>query len=222
MSFTQDLWARAEGLRAAIHDHPFNRELAAGTLATDRFRQYMVQDSLYLAAYGRALAIAAARAPDAEGLEAFAESAKGAVVVERALHAHYFEAYGVDPAIAASTPASPTCRAYTDFLLATAVTGDYPVLVAAILPCFWVYRDVGTAINRTAAADNPFRTWIDTYADADFGEAVDRAIGLTDRAADAASVATHGEMTDAFLASTRYEWMFWDAAYRLETWPIEA
>ena len=222
MSFTQDLWARAEGLRAAIHDHPFNRELAAGTLAADRFRHYMVQDALYLAAYGRALAIAAARAPDAEGLEVFAESAKGVVVVEGALHAHYFEVFGVDPATAAATPASPTCRAYTDFLLATAVTGDYPVLVAAILPCFWVYQDVGTAIDRTAAADNRFRAWIDTYADAAFGDAVRRVIALTNRAAAAASAATHREMTKAFLASTRYEWMFWDAAYRLETWPIAA
>ena len=182
----------------------------------------MVQDALYLAAYGRALAIAAARAPDAEGLEVFAESAKGVVVVERALHAHYFEVFGVDPATVAATPASPTCRAYTDFLLATAVTGDFPVLIAAILPCFWVYWDVGTAIDRTAAADNPYRTWIDTYADEGFGESVRRVIGLTDRAADAGSAGTRDAMTEAFVASTRYEWMFWDAAYRLEDWPIAA
>ena len=222
MSFTQDLWTRAERLRAAIHDLPFNRELAAGTLATDRFRHYMIQDSLYLAAYGRALAIAAARAPDAEGLEVLAESAKGAVVVERALHAHYFEVFGVDPAVAEAAAASPTCQAYTDFLLATAATGDFPAQVAAILPCFWVYWDVGTAIDRTAAADNPYRPWIDTYADEAFGDSVRRVIGLTDRAADAGSAATRHAMAEAFMASTRYEWMFWDAAYRLEDWPIAA
>ena len=102
------------------------------------------------------------------------------------------------------------------------MTGDFPVLIAAILPCFWVYWDVGTAIDRTAAADNPYRAWIDTYADEGFGESVRRVIGLTDRAADAGSAGTRDAMTEAFVASTRYEWMFWDAAYRLEDWPIAA
>src|SRR5205823_9430160 len=57
----------------------------------------------------------------------------------------------------------------------------WEVLVAALLPCFWIYWDVGCAIARTAAPQNPYKAWIDTYADERFGEAVRTVIAITDR-----------------------------------------
>lgn len=47
-SFTDQAWQRAAPLRAAIDAHPFNQELAAGTLSRDRFQCYIIQDALYL------------------------------------------------------------------------------------------------------------------------------------------------------------------------------
>jgi len=83
-------------LRQAIQALPFNAELAAGTLGRDRFQHYITQDALYLGQFARALAIAAAKSPDIATLENFAQSALGAVAVERALHEHYLRVFGVD------------------------------------------------------------------------------------------------------------------------------
>ena len=221
-SFTKDTWQRTAALRRAIDELSFNRELAAGTLGHERFCFYMKQDKLYLDQYARTLAIAAAKAPDLEATDKFTGSAIGALAVERALHGQFLAQFGVtDEELAAAEP-SPSCLAYTNFLLATAHQDSWPVLVAAILPCFWIYHDVGTRIATQTVAGNFYQPWIDTYAAPGFAESVQDVIRITDRAAEAAGVAERRAMAGAFIRSSQYEWLFWDSAYRMETWPIEA
>ena len=221
-SFSEAAWQRTAPLRQAIHALPFNAELADGTLGRARFQGYVVQDALYLGQYARVLAMAGVKGPDGATLHAFASSALEAVAVEQALHEQYFRSFGIDPAKLAKIEPSPDCLAYTSFLLATAYHDPWEVLVAALLPCFWVYWDVGTAIARRAAVDNPYRAWIATYADEGFGAAVRTVIGITDRAAAAAAPATVGRMMTAFIRSTQYEWLFWDGAYQQRGWPLGA
>src|SRR5258708_14170995 len=87
----------------------------------------------------------------------------GACAVERGLRERYGGEFGVDPASLAMAEPSPDCLGYTSFLLATAYHEPWEVLVAALLPCFWLYWDVGTSIAQGAAAANPYRAWIHTY-----------------------------------------------------------
>ena len=184
------------------------------------FAHYIIQDSLYLAEYARALALAAAKAPHGNALMTFSGGATVAVQVERALHEAYFKQFGIDPEAAAEAEPSPTCLGYTSYLLSVAQTAAFPELVAAILPCFWVYQDVGRRIHETAAPDNPYRAWIDTYADEGFEKATQDVIAITDEAAAGADPATVERMHAAFLRCTQFEWMFWDAAWRREAWPV--
>ncbi|MGC2411477.1 MAG: thiaminase II [Stellaceae bacterium] len=219
MRFCEDAWQRTAALRAAIHQLPFNTELAAGTLAPERFRFYITQDALYLAQYSRVLSLAAARAPDTASSQIFGHSALGAIAVEQRLHEHYLREFGVEPAAVAAAKPEPDCLAYTSFLLATAHQQPWEVLVAALLPCFWIYWDVASAITRGAAPNNRYQAWIDTYADQAFGEAVARVIAITDEAAAAATVERRASMLAAFARSAQYEWLFWDGAYQKRGWP---
>jgi thiaminase (transcriptional activator TenA) len=219
--FSDEAWQATATLRAAVHALPFNGELAAGTLAADRFRHYITQDALYLGQFSRCLALAAAKAPDAAALQSFARSALGAVAVEHALHERYLRQFGVDPASLAAAEPAPDCLAYTGFLLAAAYHEPWEVLVAALLPCFWLYWDVGCAIAGKSAADNPYRAWIDTYADPQFGEAVEAVIATADGAAEATTASGRARMHAAFRRCCQYEWLFWDGAYQLRGWPVE-
>jgi thiaminase/transcriptional activator TenA len=217
--FSNEAWQRTAALRRAIHDLPFNIELAAGSLSRERFQTYITQDAIYLSQFSRALAISAAKAPDTATTQSFAQSALGAIAVEQALHGRYLRDFGVDPAGIAGSEPSPDCLAYTSYLLAAAYHEPWEVLVAALLPCFWLYWDVGCAITRTASPQNPYKAWIDTYADARFGEAVRTVIVITDRAADTATAAARDKMLAAFIRACQYEWLFWDGAYQRRTWP---
>ena len=217
--FSDEAWQRTGSLREAIHGLPFNAELAAGTLAPERFRFYILQDAIYLGEYARVLAIAGAKAPDAETVRAFGQAAVEAIVVERALHGRYLAEFGVAPeAVAAAEPA-PDCLAYTSYLLATAHQQPWDVLVAAVLPCFWIYWDVAGAIGGNSAPGNPYRAWIEAYSDPRFGDAVRLVIGIADRAAAAATPAAREAMLAAFVRSARYEYLFWDGAYHRRGWP---
>src|SRR3954453_17040063 len=107
-------------------------DLAAGVLSAARFKHYITQDAHYLIGFGRALALAAAKAPKPDRIVL-------AIVVERALHGSFFAHFGITPQLFAETPLSPACHHYVSYLLATAYAESYEVVLGALLPCFWIY-----------------------------------------------------------------------------------
>jgi thiaminase/transcriptional activator TenA len=218
--FSREAWDRNAASYEIIRTMPFNAELAAGTLSEARFKHYITQDAHYLIGFGRALTLAAAKSPDPDRIVQFAKSAEGAIVVERALHGSFFAQYAITGQAFAETPLSPACHHYVSFLLATAYGEPYEVLLGALLPCFWIYAEVGRNILARAAPANRYQAWIDTYAGEEFHAAVRTMIATTDEAAVTASPGLRERMHAAFRRATQLEWMFWDSAYRQEIWAI--
>src|SRR5437763_3717031 len=127
--FSRAAWERNAATYEAIRAMPFNAELAAGSLSEARFKHYITQDAHYLVGFGRALTLAAAKAPDPDRIVQFAKSAEGAIVVERALHGSFFQLYGITAEVFAHTALSPACHHYVSFLVATAYAKPYEVLL---------------------------------------------------------------------------------------------
>jgi thiaminase/transcriptional activator TenA len=219
-SFSHKAWDQNRPIYDLIRQMPFNAELAAGTLSETRFKHYITQDAHYLIGFGRALALAAAKAPNPDRIVQFAKAAEVAIIVERELHGSFFQQYGITPRVFAETAFSPACHHYVSFLLATAYAEPYEVVLGALLPCFWIYAEVGRDIHSCAAPLHPYRAWIDTYAGEEFHAAVRDVIAATDAAAEDASTHLQKRMYAAFRRATQLEWVFWDSAYRLETWPV--
>lgn len=220
MPFSTDAWERNLPAYETIRTMPFNAELAEGRLSRERFVHYIVQDAHYLIGFGRALALAAAKARDPDRIVQFARGAEVAIVVERSLHGSFFEEYGIAPEAFAATPVQPSSHHYVSYLTATAFAEPYEVVLAALLPCFWIYAEVGRDIHGRAAPGNPYQPWIDTYAGEDFHAAVAAMIAATDEAAADAAPALVARMHEAYTAATRLEYLFWDGAYRMESWPV--
>ncbi|OWY11236.1 thiaminase II [Thioclava sp. F42-5] len=218
MSFAQDLAQATAPLRRQIHDMPFNRELAEGSLDRETFQGYIIQDAHYLEGFARALALAAAKAPDAPTVAQLAGSAAGAIAVERELHAHYMGLFGVSAEDFARIEPSAACDHYVTFLLRSAAIGDFSEAVAALLPCFWIYRDIGREIAQVSGAENPYAAWIATYSGEAFDQSVTRMLELTDRLGANADAPARARMHRAFARSCWHEWRFWDSAYRGESW----
>jgi thiaminase/transcriptional activator TenA len=194
-----------------IYEHPFNTELAQGTLSKERFCVYMQQDSLYLVHFSRALAVAGGRAIRENHIETLLVSAQNALLAERSLHEHYFAEYGVERA----AKENPTCMSYTSFLLVTASLGSLGEALAALLPCFWIYREVGNHISRVATSPNPYAKWIETYSDEAFSAGVDRFIELVDAVAAKETEQTRLRMREFFMTASHLEYYFWDDAYHM-------
>jgi thiaminase (transcriptional activator TenA) len=217
---TEALWATIEDVYAEILDHPFLTGLTDGSLAAEAFRFYVVQDAHYLREFARALAIAAARAPAEDDILMFSRHAAGALEVERALHGSFFRDFGLGEQEVAGTPMAPTTLAYTSYLLAVAHGGSFAEAVGALLPCYWIYYRVGEALLDKGSPEPLYQRWIDTYGGEQFGAVVSEVLALTDRIGAELSAGERERMRHHFLASSRYEWMFWEMGYRQERWPI--
>ena len=219
--FSRAAWSRNARAYETIRTMPFNADLAAGTLSEARFKHYITQDAHYLIGFGRALTLAAAKAPSPDRLIQFAKSAEGAIVVERALHGSFFERYGITADVFNKTPLSPACHHYVSYLIATAYAEPYEVLLGALLPCFWIYAEVGTDIHGRAAAGQSV-PGLDRHlcrrAIPHRGERLPSRRPTRWRPRPRESL--RERMHFAFTRATQLEWMFWDSAYRLEQWPV--
>jgi thiaminase/transcriptional activator TenA len=220
MTFTDELWRSIETVYASILRHPFLRGLTDGSLPRESFRFYTVQDALYLREFARALSIAAARAPEDDWIIMFNEHAAGALRVERALHESFFREFGLSPADVAATPLAPTNLAYTSYLLAVAYAAPFHEAITALLPCYWIYWEVGKELERAGSPDPLYARWIGTYASKEFGSLVRAVLDANDKTASRLQRAELDMMRRHFIVTSRYEWMFWDMGYRRETWPI--
>jgi thiaminase/transcriptional activator TenA len=219
--FTNELWRSITSIYNEILAHPFLRGLTDGTLTEERFRFYVLQDAVYLRDYARALSLAGARSPEENALVMFNEHSAGAITVERSLHEGFLKGLGVAQEEADRTAPTPTTLAYTSYLLKTAFLSDYPEVLGAVLPCYWIYWEVGKALLEHGSPNRMYQKWIDTYGGEDFGALVEAVLDLTDRVCDDLNPTQKVRVRAAFVATSRYEWMFWDAAWRMEGWPVE-
>ncbi|HTY56084.1 MAG TPA: thiaminase II [Candidatus Binataceae bacterium] len=220
MGFSAECWKTIAPIYGAILDHPFIRGLADGTLARESFEFYVVQDALYLREFARALAITAGRATHDEWIIMFSEHAAGALKVERALHETFFKDFALASAQVSSTPLAPTNLAYTSYLLAVAYGAPFHESLAALLPCYWIYWEVGKELERKGSPNELYRRWIATYASAEFGTLVTAVLEAADQSAARLRSDELEKMRRHFITTSRYEWMFWEMGYRREQWPL--
>jgi thiaminase (transcriptional activator TenA) len=214
------LWDDVETIFAAILEHPFVTGLTDGSLEPEVFAHYVAQDVHYLRDYARALAIVGAKAPTLADTAMFARHAAEVYDVELALHGSLLPALGLDPGAVDATPVAPTTQAYCSYLLATTLAGSFADGLAAVLPCYWIYARVGAALLAEGSPDPRFQRWIDSYGGEDFAATVGEVLDLTDRLGATLSPAQEASARAHFVTTSRYEWMFFDAAHRREAWPV--
>lgn len=209
--WTAALWEAGRLTTAAISSTDFVQALVDGSLREDDFTFYLAQDALYLNGYARALAALAARATETSAQQFWSEASTGAITEEAELH----RVWMAERPEAARTTASPVTRAYTDFLLATALGEDRAVGAAGVLPCFWLYAQVGVGIPEVPS-DHPYAAWLQTYRDPGFVAAVQGALEQVEREMAGASPAVRAAAARAYLLACRHELEFFEQGLRRE------
>lgn len=211
--FSSVLWRQAEPFFQKSLAHPFLRGLADGTLPKEKFKFYMIQDALYLSAYSRVLSVLAAKAPQQDWALFLNKSAVECLEVEAALHGTWFTKEEL-----ARAEMAPTNLAYTNHLLAIAHQGSFPEGMAAVLPCYWIYLEVGKKLLAGGSKDPLYQKWIDQYAGDAYAQSVRRAIAIMNASAQGLPPSERDKLLAHFRLSSRYEYLFWDHAWRLEAW----
>lgn len=215
MSFTGRLREAADAVWEAQLEHPFVVAIRTGNVPEDRWRRWVTQDYVFLVAYCRVFALAAARAPDLPTLARFARLLEATATTEMELHRRFASRFGIEPADLETATSAPETAAYCDFLLRTAALGDFADLAAALLPCMWAFAWIGGELARhPRPRDERCAEWIDSYASPQFAELAGWCRELVDRCAEGAGGAGRARMEALFLESSRHELRFWDMAWR--------
>lgn len=212
--FSRSVWEDCAPQREAIFALDFIKELAAGTLASGHFAYYLAQDALYLGTYSRVLARASALAPTEAEQKFWAGGAQNCLEVELSLHRDWLSRFPLE------SPQGPVTKHYVDHLQGVAFSGSYGEVVAAVLPCYWLYAEVGRVLHADYLGfdgEHPYGSWLQTYADEGFAEATATAVGIMDAAARRGSAAERRRMAQAFAHSAQYEVDFFAAPHEHAT-----
>ena len=222
MRFTEHLRQQTADLRRQVLQHPFVTGIGDGTLPLEAFRFYMRQDYVFLIDYSRVLALASAKAGDLETMGRFAQLLHETLNTEMDLHRGFAAKFGISAGELEGTQAAPGTRAYTQHLLTAAYGGDLADITVAILPCMWDYSDIGQTLAAPGApSPQPlYNEWIQMYAAPEFAALATWLRDLLDRLGSSAGTDRQARLSRLFADSCRYEYLFWDMAYRQETWPL--
>lgn len=214
--FSQLLRDEAQPIWDAIFQHPFLRDIKDGSLPMETFQYYLGQDYHYLEGFGRAVALALAKSPDSDLLQELAHRVM--TPVERPLHHRLIEAAGLTMAEVESATRSPTNTAYVNHMLTIANQHGLGPTAAALLPCPWTYHLLKDEVGQS---EHPiYGQWTRFYVEGFLQSSVDAWRGFVDEMAERVGDQERETMRYAFMVSSRYEYMFWEAAYRREEWPV--
>lgn len=210
-----ELWGRAQ-------QHPFVAALADASLERDKFVHYLSQDYAYLIGYSRAIALASAKAPTLDRMTEFAGLLNETLTMEMQLHREFCAEFGITAEQLASVEPAPACRAYVDFSISTAATGDALDLLAALIPCGVGYAEIGTRLlaHPGLSPSHPYRRWVYTYGGGEYQAYAQWMVAALNELGAGAGESRLVQLGNLFRLGLRYEWLFWEMAWRMEGWPL--
>ncbi|MCB1201818.1 MAG: thiaminase II [Leptospiraceae bacterium] len=207
----------------ASFNHPFVKALADGTLAPEKFKFYQMHDARYLEAFSDAAALISVKCVDPVDKLWFVDAARMALVVEGELHAGYGKTLGYTAEDIAKIELTPNNAAYQNHMILYATKGTLAEAVAALTPCPWLYIDLGQHLLKelgSIAENHPYANWLKMYSDPGFNDYMQNILQRLQTYADVVDEATRQRAVTAFVMSARYEYMFWDAAWNFQSWPV--
>ena len=210
MSWSKDVWAESAKIFEGIKGLPFIKELADGSLDPSRFDRYIAQDEVYIGNYGRQMFLLADMMTDPAQQEMFRAFAQTGIDGEKAMHELLIARFGIDTEVKASIVTST----YNNHTQAAIDSGSKEVALAAMLPCMWIYNEVGLYIRSIASLEgNPYKEWVLEYGNEEFTEGVNAVLAIADGWAAATDDETRARMTQAYLEAALFEYAFWDYGY---------
>ena len=187
----------------------FNVGLMQGTLPVEQFKRYLQQDIIYIANYGKEMETLSAMLHDGEQKALFSRLATDAVESEKSLHTMLSERFGVVEGV----QMADVTREYMAHTRRYVDDGNVELSLAALLPCFWVYAELGRFMLKGCKCNNnPYFDWINTYSSSFMEECVDVISVICDKFAQNSSAAVRAEMLQAFIRSVQFEEDFFNHA----------
>jgi thiaminase/transcriptional activator TenA len=197
--------------------HPFLTALGAGTLPLEQFKNFLVQDYLYLIQYARGYALGGYKSESLAELRGAGRMMTAILDVEMPLHVSYCAEWGLTEAEMAAAPEDMRMIAYTSFFLERGMAGDKLDLDVALIPCIVGYAEIAARLladPQTVLEGNPYRPWIEAYTGHEYLQAVQASIEALDvLGARRGAEARYPSLLKTFRTASLLEADFWDIGW---------
>ncbi|MCC5896281.1 MAG: thiaminase II [Alkalibacterium sp.] len=222
MTFTQELRKEAESIFSNILSHPFVKGIGSAQLKPEQLIHYVKQDFEYLNTFIQIYGLALSKSETREDMSVFNQQIDFILHSEIHPHNNFCEVAGVAYESLQYEPLAPTAHHYTRHMIDVAHKGSFGEILAVLLPCPWTYLEIGHHLKNTLTIDegHPFYEWISFYAKEESLTITNTFRSRLDAYAETASAGEKKRMKEAFIKSCQLEWMFWEMAYTIETWPV--
>lgn len=213
-SWSKEVWKKSSKIYNSILKLDFLKELSEGTLDSDIFARYIAQDEIYLKNYYHQMNMLADMMESTDDKELFIAFAKSGMEGEKALHDMLIDRYGIETEVEPSKVTSD----YNAHICEGIATGDLCIALASVLPCMWIYNQVGLHIlNHSKLEGNPFKEWILEYGQEEFTTGVNKVLKMVDGWASKTDKQTREKMDYYYLKAALYEYAFWDYGYNADS-----
>lgn len=221
LRFTDELKQATQHSWELSLNHPFVRGIADGTLPLSTFKNYIMQDIYYLKHYGKVHAFGAAHADDFSVAASLAEKAKNTAQAELTVHKEHADILNITDEEMENFKPAPTAYAYTSHLYRAALSGNLGEIVAAMLPCYWLYADIALKYQDAKPEEKIYANWLEMYRSDWFQDSTKEMIDLMNEIAEEASSKEKEKIKEQFIIAKEYELAFWEMSYTFETWLSE-
>ncbi|MDF0480005.1 thiaminase II [Vagococcus sp. PNs007] len=199
-------------------EHPFIKELASGKLAHEKFRYYLIQDRYYLEHFSKIHFMLAEKTSDKQIKELMLSAAKHLEEGELAIRQQFFEELAITPREIEETVIAPTAYHYVSHMYRQLLTGTVQSVLAGLLPCPWLYQDIGEKLIEAGSPNGLYQRWIETYSNDEGAEEIVKQCTILNQLYETSNEVEQADMLEAFLISAKMEYAFWDMSYNLEVW----
>ncbi|MGM0215978.1 thiaminase II [Enterococcus sp. AZ109] len=200
--------------------HPFVESIGDGTLSPEIFRFYLLQDRYYLEHFSKLYERIADQTADQEVQNLMRENAENLRLGEIAVRADFFSELNITEKEIAETPVAPTAYHYVSHMYRQLVESTPNAAFAGMLPCAWLYQEIGIRLIKSGSPHPLYQRWIETYSGEEAAEGILRERAVLDRLYEASKPKEQKQMLEAFVISSKMEYAFWEMAMNLETWAI--
>ena len=206
-----------EAWQASFH-HPFILQLQEGNLEPSIFRYYLIQDAYYLKSFSEAYHLLADKTSNQEMKRLLKQNAQSLVEGELFIRQQFFKELEISDQEMEQHPIAPTCYHYISHIYRQFAESNLGIAFASLLPCPWLYHDLGKALNRKPSPNPLYQQWIETYITDELEQQIKEEEALVNQLYRESNETDKQKMLEAFHRSVHMEAKFWEMAYQHQTW----
>ena len=193
----------------------FVQDMKDGTLPIEDFKEYMIQDSIYLKNYARVYGKAIYHAETLREIQLYYSILNFVTDTESVVRLNYLRQFGMTDDDIEFIDPLPENRNYIDFLFETAERGNGCEILMAVLPCMLSYSYIFRKLaDEPESRKSKYWDFIQDYADDRYAESCKEWCDFADKKCVSLSEADRKKLGSIFEKAGYLELDFWNMAYR--------